>query len=199
MFFEYIVLTKQEKLPLKSSGGMKNVPHFPGNCTLRPVCLKIPPNAEGKKDISLASQTDSHFAPHSRSPLRYLNTLRMETKSAILSLCLVLATSKAFEIEKATGVVKTTEGQNVTLTCRADSYFEYCGWKHSGRNCLFKWRSLDKSVGLLKCHEELEPRLTFTGAHEYVIIYARLISISLEQSQSCHLIKRAKRAKNNNR
>jgi len=62
-------------------------------------------------------------------------------------------------------------GSNLTLTCKADSAWEFCLWKHSNkevgeRDCLLEWKRAKGGVSVQKCHEELDSRVTISGDYD---------------------------------
>ena len=65
------------------------------------------------------------------------------TKFLLVFLC--VGSSAAFELVSPTKTVQNlTAGEDLRLSCRADSYYEYCWWRHSQaggqRECSLEWK-----------------------------------------------------------
>ena len=106
-----------------------------------------------------------------------------------LAFCLIIFSNpgKGFEITNSSVDVRATEGDTVTLYCKADDFFEYCTWSHkvshglfvriTTRCCLnlkkipflkrsyceFEWKSTPDSVERQRCSVSLARRIRFVG------------------------------------
>ena len=77
-----------------------------------------------------------------------------------------------FCISNAIEVIKTSIGPNrpiqvgetVRLTCKSDSAYEYCIWRHKNRVCNFEWKSSHGDVKKQTC-TELNNRAHFRGSY----------------------------------
>ena len=58
-----------------------------------------------------------------------------------------------FDITYATTKQEARPGENVTLTCKSDSYFEYCKWIHKSKTCSFEWKHSKNAVVKSQCNE----------------------------------------------
>eukprot|EP00092_Neocalanus_flemingeri_P010708 GFUD01011534.1.p1 GENE.GFUD01011534.1~~GFUD01011534.1.p1 ORF type:complete len:336 (+),score=103.19 GFUD01011534.1:39-1046(+) len=65
-------------------------------------------------------------------------------------------------------------GQTLSLTCKSDSAWEFCLWKHTNsdykevgvRDCLMEWKRAKGGVAVQKCHEELTDRISISGDYD---------------------------------
>eukprot|EP00092_Neocalanus_flemingeri_P103739 GFUD01132781.1.p1 GENE.GFUD01132781.1~~GFUD01132781.1.p1 ORF type:complete len:338 (+),score=97.91 GFUD01132781.1:37-1050(+) len=65
-------------------------------------------------------------------------------------------------------------GQTLSLTCKSDSSWEFCLWKHTNsdykevgvRDCLMEWKRAKGGVSVEKCHAELTNRVSISGDYD---------------------------------
>ena len=90
-------------------------------------------------------------------------------------MCLLFfaSTLMAFEIKES--YIKPMEaievGSTVRLSCKSDSHYEYCVWRHRNRVCNFEWKKSHGAVKKQTC-TELDNRAIFKGdynSHECAI------------------------------
>eukprot|EP00092_Neocalanus_flemingeri_P076628 GFUD01095059.1.p1 GENE.GFUD01095059.1~~GFUD01095059.1.p1 ORF type:complete len:301 (+),score=88.35 GFUD01095059.1:36-938(+) len=65
-------------------------------------------------------------------------------------------------------------GQTLSLTCKSNSAWEFCLWKHTNsdykevgvRDCLMEWKRAKGGVSVEKCHAELTDRVSISGDYD---------------------------------
>merc|ERR1712156_391134 len=90
-----------------------------------------------------------------------------QKRSSILFILLL-----CFYVSNAIEVIKTSVdpnrpiqvGETVRLTCKSDSAYEYCIWRHKNRVCNFEWKSSHGDVKKQTC-TELNNRAHFKGSY----------------------------------
>lgn len=93
--------------------------------------------------------------------------MRGSVAKQVFSLLLSLGLSDGFKIVSTSQTEKVHQpGDTVTLSCRADSYWEYCSWSHKQRKCDLEWKYSQGHVVKQDCHVDLDPRLIYSGNYE---------------------------------
>ena len=57
-------------------------------------------------------------------------------------------------------------GKTVTLSCKADGYFEYCDWYHGSQVCKFEWKRWHSAVRKQSCSRQLRNRMNYVGQYD---------------------------------
>ena len=67
--------------------------------------------------------------------------MRRTLATSVFSLLLSLRLCDGFKIVSTSKAEKVHQvGDEVKLTCRTDSYWEYCTWTHKQRQCHLEWK-----------------------------------------------------------
>ena len=85
-----------------------------------------------------------------------------------LLLALTFGLTGAFEIvknEPQTSYLK--EGETLTLLCTADTYWEWCTFKHADKICDYVWTKPAWNVSVLACDDFADREVAFHGAYDY--------------------------------
>ena len=61
---------------------------------------------------------------------------------------------------------KYPPGKTVTLSCKADGYFEYCDWYHGSQVCKFEWKRWHSAVRKQSCSRKLRNRMNYVGHYD---------------------------------
>eukprot|EP00092_Neocalanus_flemingeri_P031215 GFUD01033907.1.p1 GENE.GFUD01033907.1~~GFUD01033907.1.p1 ORF type:complete len:304 (+),score=94.22 GFUD01033907.1:37-948(+) len=99
----------------------------------------------------------------------------MQTRISQLLLVCHLSLSTSFHITSHTQNKQSfVPGQTLSLTCKSDSAWEFCLWKHTNsdykevgvRDCLMEWKRAKGGVSVEKCHAELTDRVSISGDYD---------------------------------
>merc|ERR1719189_1526092 len=77
----------------------------------------------------------------------------------------------AFEVVSKTKQQDLRPGQTLRLSCKADSAFEYCSWRHKGvqggsRECNLEWKYKQGKVIVTECEPGLYSRTEVVGDYK---------------------------------
>jgi len=103
---------------------------------------------------------------------------------------LLLSLTDAFKIVSISQNEKVHQpGEPVTLLCKSDDYWEYCTWTHKKRECSLEWKYKKGGVIKQNCHDELDPRTTYSGDYEKHECSITISSVQLRDagSWSCEM------------
>ena len=81
------------------------------------------------------------------------------------------------------------EGDNITLKCVADDWYEFCVWRHQNNICKFEWKRRYGEVRKQECDSMYTHRVKFVGEysrHECTI-HLTNVSLSDEGEWICEL------------
>jgi len=89
---------------------------------------------------------------------------------ALLSLLYTLPLSAGFQIVSYSQHEQSFHpGQTLSLSCKADSAWEFCLWKHVNkkkaveRECLMEWKRAKGGVSVERCNDSLSARVSISG------------------------------------